>query len=168
MSWLDVFTPSAKIRPACPASKKVAGRPQTVAAVGLSSTSSTSSTKKCKRGGVPGKPATFDFRTENTESLSRQGEEAQRPAKDDHGPKRRNTPFVRNGVWLRDAPPSTPLDTLRCWGLPPRLERGELVLEGWEALDEPTRAGIGRWLEHARHRERVTDLLNKIQGGRGA
>lgn len=64
MSWIDVFTSPAEIRPACPASNKIAGRLQSVAAVGLSSMSSTSSIKKCKRGGIsaghvfpiPGRP----------------------------------------------------------------------------------------------------------------
>lgn len=109
----------------------------------------------------------FAFRPQNTQSLSRQGKEAKSPAEGEYGPKRRNTPYVRDGVWLRDAPPSTPLDTLRCWGLLPRLEHGELVLEGWEELDEPTRAGITRWLEHAGHRERVAGLLNKTHVAQG-
>lgn len=111
--------------------------------------------------------AGFAFRPQNTQSLSRQGKEAKSPAEAEYGPKRRNTPYVRDGVWLRDAPPSTPLDTLRCWGLLPRLERGELVLEGWEELDEPTRTGITRWLEYAGHRERVAGLLNKTHVAQG-
>lgn len=44
---------------------------------------------------------------------------------------------------------SIPHDALLGWGLVPHLQDGELVIDGMDALDAESRAGLERWLAHA-------------------
>ena len=43
----------------------------------------------------------------------------------------------------------TNIDALLGWGLVPHLQDGELVIDGIDALDAESRAGLERWLAHA-------------------
>ena len=43
----------------------------------------------------------------------------------------------------------TNIDALLGWGLVPHLQDGELVIDGMDALDAESRAGLERWLAHA-------------------
>ena len=58
----------------------------------------------------------------------------------------------------------TNIDALLGWGLVPHLQDGALVIDGMDALDAESRAGLERWLAHAGpngepRRERVIRAL---------